>query len=107
MADKVESANEAWIRSQLAPITHEERIVALQEAIAHLERAGTLDQDFAISGPALAWIQHIHRHEQQFEGDPFVTAEDVLARLRWDLEHMRAIGRSHWGLEDALGHLLQ
>ncbi len=103
----MESPNEAWIRAQLAPITHEERIIALQEGIAYLERAGILDQDMTISGPALAWIQHIHRHEQRFEGDPFVLTEDVLARMRRELDHMRAVGCSHWSVEDALGHLLQ
>jgi hypothetical protein len=83
-----------WIASQLAPITHERRTAALEEAIQYMESAPQADVD--VSSAAIAWIQHIGRHEQRFPDDPFVTRDDVLTKLKHVLKQMQLSGHSSW-----------
>ncbi|HZP26098.1 MAG TPA: hypothetical protein VFB90_03525 [Dehalococcoidia bacterium] len=90
-----------WIRSQLAPIGHDERVSSLRYAIAFVESL-SVDPEIADRNPpsraALAWIRHF---EHRFMQNIFSSRNDVLARMRAELIQIEAAADT-WDVDEYL-----
>ena len=91
-----------WIHAQLATLDHDDMVSSLRHALAFIESL-TVDPEIADRNPpsraALAWIRHI---ERRFQTNIFATRNDVLVRMRAELNDLEAATET-WDVDEYLG----